>query len=400
VVRPERRTRADLAAAVLILVALLGGGVFLWQHSDARATLSQTSPRTPEQSPRAAVPDTVTEAWRAPSSATPEPVAAGPAAVTAEGNEVIGHDPVTGQVRWRYARDIPLCTVSSEWGRALAVYRKSLNCSEVTSLEGKTGERGPQRNGDAELGTHLLTDGTYVTATGHGVVETWRSDLVRTQQYGVPPAPKNPGNNLTRPQCRYTSASAGDQRVGLIEQCPQESGNRITVIKARPKDDETPEELFSTGTGSSDATMVAVNETRAAAVLRDRGELVVYNKSASQQGAFPVRVPNPGPPGPVRIERTVNGSPLLWYTGQDTVALDPSTLIPMWTVRDTLGPGTRFGQRLLVPVTDGVAVVDPKSGGTERVIPVDRHGYRGPIGLKSLGSVLLEQRGGELVALR
>ncbi|MEV0698526.1 hypothetical protein AB0I53_11485 [Saccharopolyspora sp. NPDC050389] len=399
-VRPERRTRTDLAVVALIVVAVLAGSVVLWFNSDARATVSEPAAQPIPELPAAiAVPETLSEAWRATSTATPVPVVAGPAVVTGAGNEVSGHDPLTGQVAWRYARDIPLCTIGEEWNRAIAVYRKSLNCSEVTSLRGATGERGPQRNADAEFGTQLLADGTYVTATGQHSFESWRSDLVRTQQFGMPPAVKNPDNNMKRPECTYSSTAVGGERVAAVEACPHEQG-RITVLKTHPEDDEKPEEIFSVVLGSTSAGVIAVNDKHVAVVLRDRSQVVIYNNGGTVETTFPVRASTPDLRANVQVEPTSKGHRIYWHTGTDTVALDPETLTPLWTSPDTLGPGVGFGGKLLVPVPDGLAVLDATTGNRERVIPVDRAGYTGPIQLNAVGPVLLEQRGDTLVALR
>ena len=70
------------------------------------------------------------------------------------------------------------------------------------------------------------------------------------------------------------------------------------------------------------------------------------------------------------------------------------------TLPDTLGPGVDYGGRLLVPVRDGVAVVDGASGRIERTLPVPRDDPGGPVTSAALGDVLVEQRGTEVVALR
>ncbi|WP_263251152.1 Rv3212 family protein [Saccharopolyspora rosea] len=401
-VRPERRTKADVAAAVVLVAAVIAGSAVVWFNSDARATVSQTAPRPlPEQPPAVAVPPTLTEAWRAPSPATPVPVVAGPAVVTGAGSEVVGRDPVTGQPSWSYSRDIPLCTVGSEWNRALAVYRKSHNCSEVTSLRGATGVRGPQRNSDAEFGTRLLSDGTYVTATGRRTFESWRSDMVLTEQYGIPVDLKNPDNNIERPDCTYSSVAVGEARIGVIEKCPGTTlGDRVTMLKTHPKDYEKSEQVFSTGLGSTQTSVVAVNEKRVAVLVRDRSEVLVYNTGGSIAARYPVHLGPADLHGNVQVEPTRTGSHVYWHTGADTLALDPTTLTPQWTVPDALGPGIDFGGRVLVPVRDGLAVLDPATGARECVIPVDRHGYPGPVQLGAAGSTLLEQRGDTLVALR
>lgn len=477
-VRPERRTKADLAAVALVVVAVLVGTTVLWLNSDSRSTVSETAQAPPARLEQpSTVPDQLSEVWRAPSPATPVPVVVGSSVVTGSGGEVVGRDPVTGEQRWRYARDLPLCTIGAEWNHAIAVHRKGDYCSEVTSLEGSSGERGPQRNGDAQPGTRLLSDGTYVTATGRQTIESWRSDLVRTQQYGLPEAIKNPDNNIPRPGCQYASTAIGSNRVAFVEECPREFGDRLTVIKAHPEDDEKPEEIFSLGVGSQEADVVGVTKTHTAVLLRERALVLVYNNStASVQHQFTVPegvgpAPEDGveatsprrlwtvsiPPAPEggldrasqalaralspvdpkltpesiragaaaappgqpyqvmslddaeydRVEEALDEVPgvdlggiAYWYTGAATGALDADSLTPLWTVPDTRGPGTLFGDSLVVPVADGLALHDPTTGAFKRLLPVDRQGYPGLVSLDSAGDVLLEQRGDTVVALR
>lgn len=403
-VRPERRTRADLAAVAVIIAVVLAASLALWLRSDVRATESATAPPAKPEPAAAAVPPELHEVWSAPSSATPRPMVAGPSAVTGDGNQVAGRDPATGQVRWTYTRDLPLCTVGSAWGRALAVYGKSHNCSEVTSLIGATGQRGPSRNSDADFGLDLLGDGRYVTATGRNVVETWRPDLVRTTQYGVPTAIKNPHNNIKRPECKYSSVAAGEGRVAVVEKCPGIPVDRLTLLKAQPNSDEKPQELMSLQVGSGQASVVATDERHTAVLLRDRGELEVYdNNTHEPSGRFPVPASAPPPrgePDGTANEPIIRGPRLYWYTGRDLVALDRATLNPLWTIPGALGPGTGFGGKLIAPVPGGLAVHDPNTGAPERVIPVDRHGYAGPVNLNATGATLLEQRGPTLTALR
>ncbi|WP_243789830.1 hypothetical protein [Saccharopolyspora gloriosae] len=289
-VRPERRTRSDFVAVALILVAVLSAAAVIWWRSDARATVSEPAAEPPPAAAAPAeVPATLRESWRAPSPATPSPVVADSTVVTGDGGTVVGHDPETGREHWRYSRDLPLCTIGTEWDRAVAVYRKAANCSEVSSLHGDTGVRGPARNSDTEFGTRLISDGKYLTATGDRVLESWRSDLVRTQQYGIMPALKNAVNNLRRPECTYTSTAVGSERVAVIEDCPGDPNKRLTVLKTKPEDDEEPEEVTSTVLGGSEATVVAVSTKQTVVYLRDRGSVVVYtNATGGIEAEYPL----------------------------------------------------------------------------------------------------------------
>jgi hypothetical protein len=218
--RTRFRRKRDYAAVILIVVAVVVGTTVWWHYSDARATTSDVGPADATAPPKpASVPATMTELWHAASGATTGPVVIGPTVVTGDGHEVLGHDPVTGAPRWSYTRDnLDLCTVGAAWGKVLAVFHKTHNCSEVTALDGVTGHRGAQRNGDAELGTQLLYDGTYVTTTGKKLIDTWRSDLVQTQQYGTVIALVN-HSKQPRIDCAYSSEAVTGGLIGVVEQC-------------------------------------------------------------------------------------------------------------------------------------------------------------------------------------
>lgn len=55
--------------------------------------------------------------------------------------------------------------------------------------------------------------------------------------------------------------------------------------------------------------------------------------------------------------------------------------------------------RLLLPVPDGISVVDLSTGVRVADIPVDRGDYAGPIQMSVIGDVVVEQRGSDVVAL-
>jgi hypothetical protein len=140
--RPERRRRSDLVVAAALTVLLIGGAAVLWGTGDAAGSSSHLATEPITAPPAAAgVPAAVTEAWRAPSGATVAPVVAGPAVVTGDGARVIGRDAVTGEERWSYERDRPLCTVGAGFpgadsgvGRVLALYAGGSGyCSELTA---------------------------------------------------------------------------------------------------------------------------------------------------------------------------------------------------------------------------------------------------------------------------
>jgi hypothetical protein len=89
-----------------------------------------------------------------------------------------------------------------------------------------------------------------------------------------------------------------------------------------------------------------------------------------------------------------------WFTGTKTIALSLDDLRPLWTIDRALGPGVAFAGKYLVPVTSGMAVLDPATGEQVTSTPVDRNGYRGVVTMATMGPMVYEQRGDTLVALR
>ncbi|UJW33222.1 hypothetical protein L3Q67_05390 [Saccharothrix sp. AJ9571] len=398
---PWNRGR-DKAIAAGLVVAVLVGAAVVWLTSDSRATVSETAAAAPTlPDAPTEVPGTLTELWQAPSAATPVPVAEGTAVVTGQGGEVAGRDPITGEVRWRYARDLPLCTISGVWSKAVALFHKDRNCSEVTQLDPGTGKRTALRNGDAELGTQLVDDGSHVTTTGKKLLNTWRDDLVRSVEYGEVPAIVNPGKQ-PRTGCVFSSVAAGSGKVGVVEQCPEDPADRLTLMKATPKESDQPEVSYSSVTAGRSVRLLAISGDSTAIALPEQNLLVIYDQDGNQRTAYPLELPAAdvaAPQGPVQpVTRGTRA--FYWFTGSKTMALARDNLSPQWTLNGTLGPAAGFAGQLVVPIPGGLAVIDETTGRTLRTIGVDRHGYTGPVRLASIGPVLLEQRGDTLAALR
>jgi outer membrane protein assembly factor BamB len=409
------RTRADFVAVALITAVSLVAAVLTWAFSDARATTSITGPSSWEPLPEvAALPPTLAEVWRARSGATQSPVVVQTPAkdtgeekpstvVTGDGGEVDGRDPLTGDVRWTYRRDLPLCVVSTAWARAMALYSKGTNCSELTSLDGITGERRAQRNGDAEPGTALLNEGSHLITTGEKYLEVYRrDDLVKSLEYGSLRAIVNP-NKQPRVGCAFGSVAVTSGRFALIERCPDDSTDRVTVLKPNPDKSDEPKVFTSVLTGGKNSLVVAVTDKLVAVAMPNPSRLVVFDaESGTELSETPIDVPAADftePPNHVSRGFTTKTN-AFWFTGSKTIALALDTLTPLWTADGTLGAGTTLAGRALIPVKDGLRVYEQATGQLVGTIRVKRDGYTGPVQLATAGPVVLEQRGETLVALR
>lgn len=400
-VKPERRTRGDLIAALVIVVVLVAAGVVIWLNSDARATVSRPAagPATTVGSARA-VPTSVVELWRARSDKTPVPVVVGSTITTATGGEVVGHDPVTGAVRWTYARDRDLCGVTWIYESIVAVYPDRRGCGQVSTIDAATGERGPTRTAFADNPIQLSTDGTTVLAAGRTHLEMWRSDMVRTLMYGDLDAPVNPPVPKD-PPCQFLSSAASTEGVTVMETCTDFTDVRLTTLKVS-KEDVAPEQQYALQPGikaDSGARVLAMAgmQTLAYLPLPEPRAVVFGEKGAETSSTMLDRPPTAGAVSQV-------GDLITYWTGDSVMIFDATTLEYRYTVTSSptvspVGPGAVMANKLLIPITGGIGVYDIPEGKGESVIPVDRPATKGPVTLGVLGTTIVEQYDGDLVAL-
>lgn len=401
-VKPERRTRGDMVAAAAIVAVVAVAAGLIWWTSDARATISRpaASP-VPYLTPAAEVPAGLQQLWATPSPKTTAPVVAGGAVVTADGRTVDGRDPVSGAVLWSYARDLELCGVTSVYQYAVAVYPDVRGCGQVSTIDGKTGRRGPARTAYADPEVKLSSDGVTVLSAGDSRLELWRSDMVRMLSYGSLDARIKPDVPAS-PVCRKLSAAASSSAVSVLESCPKQKDVRLTLL--RPADEEdTPEVRYVELPGVTDdsgAQVIAVSETTTAVYVPTPKPTV---NIIDETGATVASTSLAKPPAP-QATTTRAGNLITWWTGDSVLVFSATGLRYKYTVTPSgphvpVGPATVMAGRLLVPVDDGYDVFDPATGTGERHITVPRKPSVSPVVPAVAGSTVLEQRGTDLVAL-
>jgi hypothetical protein len=401
-VKPERRTPADVLAAVAIAVVVAVAAVLIWWTSDARAAESRPAATpVPNLTPAKVVPTTLRQLWTAPSPKTTVPLVVAGAAVTGNGRDVEGRDPTTGDVLWSYARDLDLCGVTWVYHYAVAVYPDVRGCGQVSTIDASTGRRGPSRTAYADPEVRLSSDGTTVLSAGESRLEMWRSDMVRMLSYGSIDARIKPGTPAS-PVCRLVSAAASATAVSVLEACPNQADLRLTLLRPAEEED-TPELKYVPQPGithESGARVVAVSETTTAVYVPTPQPMV---NIVDETGATVASTLLTKPPSPdATMSRA--GDLITWWTGEDVMVFAANGLRYKYTVTPVggnvpLGPATVMAGRLLVPVSDGYDVFDPVSGTGERHIPLGRPRSSGPVVPAVAGSTLLEQRGDTVVAL-
>lgn len=410
-VRPERRTRADVVAAAAIAIVATVAGVVTWWTSDARATSSQSATEpVPAPTAARAVPQALTQLWTEASPATASPVVISGTVVTGDGRRVQGRDPVTGATRWSYARRSELCAVSWVYRYAVAVYPDSRGCGQVSAIDAVTGRRGPARTSYADPQVSVSADDNTVLAFGATRLELWRSDLVRVLSYGEIDARVKPSAQGVGHGCTLLSAAGGAAAVSVLEACPDQSDVRLTVLHPGKEEDEPDlRYLPQPGVGAdAGARVLAV-----AAAGGDAIHTAVYLPAPQprvevidQNGATVATMVLPQPPSPASAALTVSRPTGLvsWWTGDSVLVLDAATLAYRYTIPAVgsavpLGPAATMAGRLLVPVRGGVGVYDAATGAFERTIPVSRPPGVDAVFPRVCGTTVLEQRGDTLAAL-
>ena len=146
-VKPERRTRADVVAAIAIAAVIAVTAGVVWWTSDSRATISRPAANSvPALATAKVVPSALRQLWTAPSPKTTAPLVVAGSVVTGDGHTVQGRDPASGSPVWTYARtNLDLCAVSWVYQYAVAVYPDSRGCGQVSTIDATTGKRGPAR---------------------------------------------------------------------------------------------------------------------------------------------------------------------------------------------------------------------------------------------------------------
>ena len=237
-VRPERRSKADVVAAATIAVVVAATASLIWWTSDARATISRPAAvPAPSPTPAREVPATLNQLWTAASPATTTPVVAGWTVTTGNGRQVDGRDPATGESRWSYARNSALCGVSWVYHYSVAVFQDDRGCGQVSTLDGSTGRRGPARSSYADPHIQLSSDGTTVLSAGETRLELWRSDMVRMLAYGETDARVKPSLRGLHSGCKLVSAAASSSAVSVFEACDNQADLRLVLLRPGKEDD-------------------------------------------------------------------------------------------------------------------------------------------------------------------
>ncbi|WP_080796125.1 hypothetical protein [Corynebacterium pacaense] len=396
--KPLRRTRTDLILTAAFTAAAIVGVTTVWVTAPARDAHLSTASETFVAGPGIeVVPQSLTQAWTVTDTApgNHKPLTAGGVVIAADGPTVSGYTP-GGDLLWSYEREDDLCALMSGFESAVAVYRTGVGCGDVVEIRAATGEYGATRSAIASETVAPISSNDRVGILGSERVELWRSDLVRTVEYGDVEA-KQEAAQQPHEDCSVTSAMTRKELLAVVDDCAD--GYHLRLQNTTPEDSREPEISRDIAIDGVNARLVAVGQEAAAVYVENPEPMIVsYDSQGEQTSSRSVDgVDFPAPPfQPATADLPHHMS---WFDGGHLTLFTPSRLGVATRFDDALGTGIAVGGRLLYPVAGGIAVADWDSGEVLRTLAVDRGNYSGPVSLALAGGTIVEKRGGTLVGL-
>ncbi|MBA4505020.1 Rv3212 family protein [Corynebacterium sanguinis] len=389
---PYRRTRGDLIASAVIAVVSLVLVAAAFLTAPIRASQLSPAEKQYESAARLSTPPTtLQESFRLPDTSP------GVSPVIAEGMIISYADGTLrattpqGETAWTYQRDLELCTLDQAWGKVIATYRGNAGCGDVVALDALAGTYSATRSSVAPDEVASLSSNDRVGYVSSERVELWRSDLVRTVEYGRVEAPQE--SEMQPHACGITSALTRKELLAVTERC--DDGTWLRLQTTTPEDSRKPEIEANVSIAES-AYLVAVSPEVAAVYNPGSREVRAYNTGGEEVSASPA--PDFGPAPDSATHEAADLPHHMTYFAPNTLGLfEPDSLRFSGEFEGALGPGVAAGDRLLFATDQGVAVANWDTREVERVISIDRSGYTGTVGVAGAGGVVVEKRGGELV---
>ena len=344
----------------------------------------------------------------------------------------------------------------------VTVYDENGYCSQVTTFDPVDGARGKVRTSPDQLGGSLVFGGPYAGWLGATRLEVWRYDLVRTIQYGEQANPPKPGQSRLGCVFTDMALSA-NQFATVEHCPAESATARLVInfddpnaVTGHPDGWDTFEHKarVDIDTRAAAARILGITADRVAVLVSGpTPAVVVYDAAGTETSRTPVEVPATAVTEADRVSTPARITPAVatdtqrfslvgdyvlavstptvqavapktsfsatpttttTTTSSITAALSPSgapaevnvaDLKLDWVSGGALGLPATVGENVLLPTLGALAVFDSTDGPSAlgaqaaRTIPVDRTGYRGRVDATSVGTMIIEVRGGAVVAL-
>lgn len=353
-----------------------------------------------------------------------------------EGTKISALNPTNGDVVWSYARtDSPLCTAMHAWQTVTLVFQTERGCGDVITLEAATGEYSTTRSSNTSDAVLPVWSNDRVGIITDDRVELWRSDMVRTVEYG---AVENPQEAESQPHadehCTMQSALTRKEFLAVAEECNGETWLRLQ--QTTPEDSRVPE-LSAEVPLAEGSRVVAIGQTHAVVYSpTPTPQLITYNEEGVQtaqrnvepaafsdalgdaSGAVFARdvsheASDSAATSEQETEANVNAEgvglaqPIVadlphritWFDGHRLYLFTPETMEVDEVLEDAIGTGIAVNNTLYYPTRSGINVADWSTGQVLQSLPVDREGYSGRVNLAQANGNIIESRGSTVAVL-
>ncbi|WPF66657.1 MULTISPECIES: hypothetical protein [unclassified Corynebacterium] len=405
---PLRRTRRDLIATAALAVLGIAAVTGVALTSPIRS--AHPNPYAGEYSAPPsldAVPAAFVEEWEAPDVPTPgvnRPLYAYGLTFSRDDHTVYARDH-RGEVLWSYGRDDhEICSLGTAWGSVVITYRNGGGCGDAVALDAKTGEYEHTRSALNSADTAAVASNDRIGTVSPERVELWRSDLVRTVEYGDVEAKQEP-ELQPHEECSITSALTRKDVLAVTEVCPGEEGTWLRMQEATPESSREPEITGEVLLPEEGVRLVSVGESAAAVYIPGQRPRIASFDTAGVELASREVEPSPlieeAPAEEIFSPRTADlPSRMSWFDGQRLYLFHPNDLSVSQVIEDAIGTGAALAERLLYPTAAGIAIADAEGTHTERTVEVARPQEASVIALAVVGDTVVERRDGNLVGLR
>src|SRR5699024_11233250 len=90
-----------------------------------------------------------------------------------------------GSTAWTYTRDnVEICSLATAWNRVVITFRNGRGCGDVVAIDAATGHYAHTRSTNNSDEVIAISSNDRVGTVPSDRVDLWRSDLVRTVEYG------------------------------------------------------------------------------------------------------------------------------------------------------------------------------------------------------------------------
>lgn len=403
-----RRTKADwlaVGAITAIAAVALGFSVATSDISHASLQRENTPGAEHQASYLEAAPEALTEAFRLPNESVAgqfRPIASRGLVMSNDDHTVTATNP-DGSTAWTYTRDnVEICSMGTAWDRVVVTYRNGRGCGDVVSIDAATGMYADTRSANNSDTVHAIYSNDRIGTVSSDRVDLWRSDLVRTVEYGDVEAKQEPDLQPNE-SCTINSALTRTELLVVSETCPSAQGtNFLRFQNTTPEDSREPEISQDVSVTGDGIRLVAVGQSAAAVYVPGETPAVISyddnGNETSRTDVAPSQAINDSasPFAPATADLPHH---MTWFDGERLYLFTPTALRVDHVLEQAIGTGVSAGDRALIPTRAGIDVVNWTTGETERTIPVDRGGYNGQVYLGVADGNIVESRDGELVAL-